>query len=61
MRSFSNPHRGDRRMLRADEIDMLENQILPTARRWLRVPGLKEHGKQTLMYWGEEIPKEHRE
>lgn len=60
MRDFANPHRGDKLMLRADELDLLESQILPTARRWLSDPGLADHGRQTLMYWGEEIPMEYR-
>lgn len=60
MRDFSNPYRGDRKTLRADETDLLENKILPTARRWLRIPGLEDHDRQTLMYWGEEIPEEFR-
>ena len=36
-----------------DEIHILENKILPTARRWLSIPGLADHGKQTLEFWGE--------
>lgn len=60
MRDFANPTMGDKNMLRADELDLLENHILPTARRWLTIPGLKDHGRQTLMYWGEEIPQEYR-
>ena len=39
--------------LSRDKQDMLYNQILPTARRWLQIPGLKEHGERTLKYWGE--------
>ena len=45
--------KGDRSKLNFDKLDILENQILPTARRWLKIPGLKEHGQRTLDYWGE--------
>lgn len=52
------PPRGDRSSLTFDELELLENEILPTARRWVReIPGLADHGKQTLAYWGEEIPE----
>ena len=27
--------------------------ILPTARRCLTIPGLAEHGRKTLEFWGE--------
>ena len=39
--------------LSRDKQDLLYNQILPTARRWLQIPGLKEQGQRTLEYWGE--------
>lgn len=45
--------RGDRRALTFDERELLETKILPTARRWLKIPGLADHGKQTLRFWGE--------
>lgn len=50
--------RGDRTALTYDERMLLETKILPTARRWLDMPGLDVHGMQTLTYWGErfEIP-----
>lgn len=50
--------RGDRNALSRDELFILEDQILPTARRWLEFPGLDGHAMQTLEYWGEtyEIP-----
>jgi hypothetical protein len=52
------PSRGDKSKLSHDEMVLLENKILPTARRWLSMPGLDTHGIQTLDYWGEsyEIP-----
>lgn len=46
--------RGDKMALSRDELTLLEDKILPTARRWLTIPGLAEHGRQTLAYWGEE-------
>ena len=59
IRDMVNPHTfgaaaGDRSRLSADELELLENKILPTARRWLSIPGLAGHGKQTLALWGEE-------
>lgn len=45
---------GDRSGLSRDELDLLENQILPTAEKWLaELPGLADHGRKTLAYWGE--------
>ena len=46
---------GDRTALPHDERKLLEEKILPTARRWLNIPGLKDHGRQTLEYWGERV------
>ncbi len=50
--------RGDRNALSPDERFILEDKVLPTARRWLSMPGLDVHAMQTLDYWGEtyEIP-----
>lgn len=45
---------GDRTALNFNQRELLENTILPTARRWLRVPGLKDQGLKTLAYWGEQ-------
>lgn len=45
--------RGDRSSLTYDEREILENKILPTARRWLSHPELKAHAEQNLAYWGE--------
>jgi len=40
-----------------DELQLLEQKVLPTARRWvLEIPGLREHGEKTLAYWGEPVP-----
>jgi hypothetical protein len=48
------PHvRGDRYALSSDERRILEEQVLPTAHRWLSMPGLDAHAVQTLAYWGE--------
>lgn len=58
--NYAQPTRGERGMLTAAELDHLENQILPTARRWLSVHGLRQHAVQTLAYWGEDIPEEFR-
>ena len=44
---------GDKSKLSVDQIELLETQILPTARRWLSIPGLADRGKQTLAFWGE--------
>lgn len=44
---------GDKSTLNIDQRDLLENTILPTARRWLDIPGLAHHGASTLMFWGE--------
>ncbi len=44
---------GDKSELTADQLHLLENKILPTARRWLDIPDLREHGEKTLAYWGE--------
>ena len=45
--------RGNRQALTFDELRLLEEQVLPTARRWLGMTGLDEHAMQTLDYWGE--------
>lgn len=47
---------GDRRMLTAMELSVLEGTILPTAHRWLRVlPQLAHHAVNTLAFWGEPL------
>lgn len=44
---------GDRASLSFPELQNLEDKVLPAARRWLDIPGLRQHGAQTLEYWGE--------
>lgn len=46
--------RGDRYALTPKDLNILDMQILPTARRWAENGGsLAEHGRQTLAFWGE--------
>lgn len=49
-------HRGDKTKLSHDNLYLLESEILPTAREWAAGSrhSLREHGKRTLEYWGEE-------
>lgn len=47
------PGSGNKNSLSMDERHLLENKILPTARRWLGTPALRDHGISTLAYWGE--------
>jgi len=48
---------GDRNRLTFDQLQLLEDKISPTARRWVRdIPGLADHGRRTLAYWGEIPP-----
>lgn len=49
--------RGDRSKLTFDQRSLLETEVIPTARRWLDVPSLREHGEKTLDFWGETFPK----
>lgn len=44
---------GNRADLTPDELALLDGKIIPTARRWLDIPGLRDQGKRTLAYWGE--------
>ena len=47
---------GDRLKLDSMKLSILESQVIPTARRWLRkFPGLRRHAMDTLEYWGEPI------
>lgn len=41
--------------LSRDDLHLLETKILPTARRWLGIPGLADQGRQTLEHWGESV------
>lgn len=45
--------RGERGNLSRDELYTLETRVLPTARRWLGIPGLREHAEKTMAHWGE--------
>ncbi len=45
--------RGDRATLSRDQLHKLETEIIPTARRWLSIPGLASKGRATLDFWGE--------
>ncbi|MCP4206696.1 MAG: hypothetical protein GY767_06580 [Shimia sp.] len=44
-----------RERLTHDEKRFLSDRVLPTAKRWLTIPGLADHGKKTLEFW-EETP-----
>lgn len=44
---------GDKSTLTFDEIELLETKLIPTARRWLDIPDLRDHGRQFLDHWGE--------
>jgi hypothetical protein len=46
----------DRGALSHDERELLEAQVLPKAREWVRgFPALAYHGAKTLAYWGEHV------
>lgn len=48
--------RGDRGSLTGAELQILDERVLPTARRWIReYPALAHHAAQTLAYWGEPL------
>jgi len=50
-------HRKKREDLTYDETKLLDEKILPMARKWVMDnDGLEHHGKQTLEYWNEPIP-----
>ena len=52
MLDASNPRIG----LSPMELTILDTQVLPTARRWLRLsPDLAKHAIQALNYWGEPL------
>ena len=53
MRDFQTAQ-GSRVGLSFDQLDLLENKVLPTARKWVREgSAMADHGRQTLAYWGE--------
>jgi hypothetical protein len=48
------PPKADKSRLTMDELRILEEQVLPEARRWVRsVPSLADHGQRTLDHWSE--------
>lgn len=51
----ANTEHGDRTKLSYDERLILENTIIPAARKWAKSNGgLAEHGRRTLAFWGED-------
>lgn len=47
---------GNKARLSVDEQFILEQRVLPEARRWVRdIPALAQHGRATLEYWGESM------
>jgi hypothetical protein len=54
--SVTGQGRGDRHTLDGIQLTALENKVLPTARRWLRMyPGLRSHAIAVLEYWSEPL------
>lgn len=50
------PQQGNKATLSFADLELVETKIIPTARRWLDIPPLRDHAVQTLTYWGEPIP-----
>lgn len=51
---------GNRETMSGAELEILDTNILPTARRWLReFPGLAEHAISTMQYWREPLVDGH--
>ena len=46
---------GNRAELTHDELALLDEKVLPKAKEWLMVPGLAQHGRKTLEFWGESV------
>lgn len=44
--------KGDPTTLNSSQQIVLHDEVLPTAERWLKIPGLKAHAEKTLAYWG---------
>tara|TARA_R110000744_G_scaffold17882_2_gene48206 strand:- start:191 stop:367 length:177 start_codon:yes stop_codon:yes gene_type:complete len=57
MRDKFQPLKADRTALSFDKREILETQVLPTARQWLQIAGLRQLGETTLAYWGESFPE----
>lgn len=51
--SEADPTKGDKLALSKDQLNLLENKVLPTARKWLGITDLAEHAVKTLTFWGE--------
>ena len=49
----------NRHELSSSDRDTLEMKVLPTARRWLRIPGLAHLGAATLATWGDPLVDDH--
>jgi hypothetical protein len=48
--------KGDRGLLSGVDRGILEGQVLPNCKRWVRThPGLRDHAIQTLEYWSEPV------
>lgn len=45
--------RGDRSTLSHSDLALLDEKAIPNSRRWLGIPGLEDHGRKFLEYWGE--------
>lgn len=43
---------GDIEKMTRDERFILEDKVIPTAERWMNIPGLREHAEKTLAHWG---------
>lgn len=52
-KNTSEAKNGAKAELTRDDLHILETKMLPTARRWLSIPDLADHGRKTLEYWGE--------
>ena len=53
----SNVHKkAQREALSRENLFLLDTKVLPSARSWLDMPGLRDHGLNTLRHWGEDVP-----
>ena len=44
---------GDRSTLSPDDLQTLDERVLPKAREWLHISALRDHATKTLDHWGE--------
>lgn len=44
---------GDPNALSRDEQDILFGTLIPRWQKWLGIPGLEDHARQSLGYWGQ--------